>query len=318
MIGHSPSSCDGSFVAANSQGLLMYNNLIQKISLLLLLLIASNGAQAMALKWAGCGITKKAFMAELASAYEKKTGIRVDLEGGGATKGIQKVIAKHADIGGSCRFRVKEDNASKSKIIFNPVAWDALTVVVHKSNTVDSISIEQLRDVYTGKITNWSQLGGADQPLELYIREGKISGVGYTIRQLLFGDPDMEFAGNKQFSSSGPLEKAVEMNANAIAMTGISSARKRDFRILKLEGKEPSFENIKSGDYLLYRPLYIVSNRSHENYPVIRQFLKFVHGPEGRALMRNNGVVPYLEAVWLNTKLQKQWDKSRNMNNESP
>jgi phosphate transport system substrate-binding protein len=281
----------------------------------LLMLMASHGAQAMALKWAGCGITKKAFMAELSLAYENKTGNKIDLEGGGATKGIQKVIAKQVDIGGSCRFRVKEDNASKSEIIFNPVAWDALTVVVHKSNSVDSISIEQLRDVYTGKINNWSELGGRDQPLELFIREGKISGVGYTIRQLLFGDTEMEFIGSDMFPSSGPLEKAVEANTNAIAMTGVSSARKRDFKILKLEGKDPSFENIKSGDYLLYRPLYIVSNRSGENYPAIRQFLKFVHGPEGRAIMRNNGVVPYLEAVWLNTKLQKQWDKSRSMKN---
>jgi phosphate transport system substrate-binding protein len=285
------------------------------ISSILLLLMASHSAQAMTLKWAGCGITKKAFMAELALAYENKTGIRIELEGGGATKGIQRVIAKHVDIGGSCRFRVKEDNASQSKIVFNPVAWDALTVVVHKSNLVDSISIEQLRNIYTGKINNWSELGGPDQPLELYIRQGKISGVGYTIRQLLFGDTEMEFAGSELFSSSGPLEKAVEVNANAIAMTGISSARKRDFKILKLEGKDPSFENIKSGEYLLYRPLYIVTNKSGENYPAIRQFLKFVHSPEGRGIIRNNGVVPYLEAVWLNAKLQKQWDDSRNLSN---
>lgn len=286
-----------------------------KIASILLFLAMSFATQAKVLTWVGCGITKKAFMAEMAVAYEKKTGIKIDLEGGGATKGIQSVIAKNADVGGTCRFRVEEDGASKATIVFNPVAWDALTVVVHKSNPVDSITVEQLKDVYTGKITNWSKLGGPDQPLELFIRKGKISGVGHTIRQLLFGDTEMEFAGSEVFPSSGPLEKAVEQNANAIAMTGISSARKRDFKILKLEGKEPSFENIKRGYYLLYRPLYLVSNREGENYSEIRDFLTFVHSRVGRDIMRKNGVVPYLEAVWLNVKLQKQWDNSRKISN---
>jgi phosphate transport system substrate-binding protein len=288
---------------------------ICKISFILLLLAATSGAQAKELKWAGCGITKKAFMAEIAVAYEKKTGIKIDLEGGGATKGIQRVIADDVDVGGSCRFRVKEDAASESTILFNPVAWDALTVVVHKSNPVKSISIEQLRGVYTGKITNWSELGGPDQPLELLIRKGRISGVGYTIRKLLFGDTEMSFAGSEVFPSSGPLEEAVETNPNAIGMTGISSARKRDFKILQLEDKDPSYENIKRGSYLLYRPLYIVSNRNSENYQEIRKFLNFVHSREGRNIMRNNGVVPYLEAVWLTSMQQKQWDESRKLSN---
>jgi phosphate transport system substrate-binding protein len=151
--------------------------------------------------------------------------------------------------------------------------------------------------------------------LELLIRKGRISGVGYTIRKLLFDDTEMSFAGSQVFPSSGPLEKAVEENANAIGMTGISSARKRDFKILQLEGKDPSYENIKRGYYLLYRPLYLVSNRNSENYQEIRKFLKFVHSREGRDIMRSNGVVPYLEAVWLTSMQQKQWDDSRKINN---
>lgn len=277
----------------------------------ILLFCFSFSSHAIVLQWAGCGITKKAFMAELATAYERKAGIKIELEGGGATKGIRQVIAQNVDIGGSCRFRVSEDSASRSKIVFNPVAWDALVVVVHKSNPLQSISIEQLRSVYTGKITNWAVLGGPDQPLELLIRKGKISGVGHTIRQLLFDDVDMEFSGSEVFPSSGPLEKAVVQSQNAIAVTGISSARKRDFKILSLEGKEPNFENIKKGDYLLYRPLYIVTNRESEHYREVKKFLTFAHSREGRDIMRRNGVVPYLEAVWLTSNLQKQWGESR-------
>lgn len=283
--------------------------------LLILLSTFSVSSYAISLSWAGCGITKKAFMAELAAAYEKKSGTHIEIEGGGATKGIRKIADKKVDFAGSCRFRVPQDDISTSEVQFNPVAWDALTVVVHKSNPVESITLEQLKDVYLGKITNWSALGGPDQPLELLVRGGKISGVGYTIRKLLFGDVSIDFKGSQSYKSSGPLEKAVEENPNAIAMTGISSARKRDFKILKLEGKEPSYKNIKQGEYLLYRPLYIVTNRDSANNDEVKKFLNFAHSREGRDIIRKNGSVPYLEAVWLNSNLQRQWKAARHIDN---
>jgi len=278
---------------------------------LLAALLFPAASQAITLNWAGCGITKKAFMTELAAAYERKTGNHIELDGGGATQGIHKISEREVDFAGSCRFRVDEDKISTSLVQFNPVAWDALTVVVHKSNPIESITIEQLRDIYQGKITNWSALGGADQPLELLVRDGKISGVGHTIRKLLFGDETIDFKPSASFKSSGPLEKAVEENPNAIAMTGISSARKRDFKIVNLEGKDPSYANIKDGKYLLYRPLYIVTNRQSDNLAAVKDFLAFAHSREGREIIRKNGAVPYLEAVWLSNNMQAQWQNAR-------
>lgn len=193
------------------------------------------------------------------------------------------------DFSGSYRFRVDSDKISKSKIKFNPIAWDALTVVVHNANSVGSVSLEQLRDIFLGRITNWSELGGPDQPLELLIRDGKISGVGHTIRQLLFGDETINFKASKSYRSSGPLEEAVEQNPNAIAVTGISSARKRDFKIIDLDGKAPSYDNIKRGDYLLYRPLYLVTNWESENLRAVKSFLQFAHSRQGREIIRKNG-----------------------------
>ncbi|MCU7858964.1 MAG: substrate-binding domain-containing protein, partial [Candidatus Thiodiazotropha sp. (ex Lucinoma kastoroae)] len=127
-------------------------------------------------------------MADLAAAYELETGISINISGGGATKGIRAITARQADIGGACRYTLKR-NREEAGASMIPVAWDALVVVVHNSNPLDSISLPQLRDLYLGNITNWSQLGGKDQPLELLIREGKISGVGYTLRKHLFESP---------------------------------------------------------------------------------------------------------------------------------
>ena len=266
------------------------------------------GAQALELSWVGCGITRNAFMADLAAAYKVETGVDISIAGGGATKGIRKITGKQADIGGACRFRL-DSTREEAGAIMVPVAWDALVVVVNKSNPIDSISLSQLRSLYQGKITNWSQLGGKNQPLELLIREGKISGVGYTLRQHLFEDPEAEFKSKYVFPSSGPLEKEVEKNPNAIAVTGIASAHKRDFKILKLEGMDPNFENIRTGNYILYRPLYMVYNKSSPNSQESDRFIRFALGPKGRDVIRKNQVVPYYDGMLLLQKRMARWEQ---------
>lgn len=272
----------------------------------LLLMLLPLAAQSKELSWVGCGITRNAFMADLAAAYKEKTGVNITISGGGATKGIREITSKRGDIGGACRYRLdgSREEAGANMI---PVAWDALVVVVHKSNPVDSISLKKLRDLYLGKIKNWKQLGGNNQPVELLIRKGKISGVGYTLRQHLFDNPDVKFKSKHVFPSSGPLEKDVEKNANAIAVTGVASAHKRDFKILKLEGLEPSFENIRTGNYILYRPLYLVQNKKSENSAETSRFIQFALGPEGRDVIRKNKVVPYFDGMLLIQKRIDRW-----------
>jgi len=280
----------------------------QSVLLLLSLVLLPFTLQAQELSWVGCGITRNAFMADLAAAYKVKTGVDINIAGGGATKGIRQVTNKQADIGGACRFRLDATREEASAIMV-PVAWDALVVVVHKSNPIDSISLRQLRDLYQGKITNWSQLGGKSQPVELLIREGKISGVGYTLRLHLFEDPNADFKSKYVFPSSGPLEKEVEKNPNAIGVTGIASAHKRDFKILKLEGMDPSFENIRTGNYILYRPLYMVYNKKSPNSQESDRFIQFALGREGREVIRKNQVVPYYDGMLLLQKRMDRWEE---------
>ena len=280
--------------------------------LLCLLLARAATAETVTLDWAGCGITKKAFMAELARAWERKTGIHIDLEGGGAAKGIRRVANRSVAIGGSCRPRIPGAR-EEMRARFNPVAWDALSVIVHPDNPVSNITLEQLRAVYEGRITNWKDLGGPDRPIDLLIRRGKFSGVGRTLRQLVFNDYDKEFVSEHVYKSSGPLEKAVEQNPNAIAVTGVSSAHKRQVKLLKLNGKAPTYDNIRSGEYLLYRPLYITSNPAHPQYREVKRFIAFAHSREGREIIRRAGAVPYLDAVNLIRKQRQQWEDARNL-----
>lgn len=258
--------------------------------------------------WAGCGITKKAFMAELAKGYEKKTGIKITLNGGGATKGIRKAVKGEIDIGGACRASIETHPAERGAYQI-PIAWDALVVIVNKNNPIDNISFDQIKGLYLGKITNWQQLGGRNAPVELYIRRGKNSGVGRTLRELVFANFEQKFRGKFITKSSGPLEKGVLKNINGIAITGVSSAKRRDVKILKLDGHAPTYDNIKKGDYLLYRPLYLVTQGSKSDKRV-KDFITFALSREGRDIIRKAGTVPYTDAMHLVMKQVEQYERA--------
>ena len=263
--------------------------------------ITSNAGQQDTLSWAGCGVTKKSFMNELAAAYTTKTGIKINMQGGGATRGIRDTVTHKLDIGGSCRMNLPGYEKSEFHASLHPIAWDALVAITHKSNAVKNLTTDQIKAIYTGKITNWKDVGGADAPIQLYVRRGKISGVGYAIRQYIFKNSQMEFKTDHIVRSSMPLEKAIEKDPNAIGITGISSARKRDIHLLSIDNKKPNFESIKNGTYGFYRPLYLVSSPSPSQK--VRKFIRFARSNEGRRIIRNSGTVPYMDAPKLLSKM---------------
>ncbi len=274
----------------------------------LLLLGSQTAVAAEKLTWAGCGISKKAFMKELAKAYTKKTGVEITLSGGGATKGIRSAAKGAIDIGGACRVSI-EQNPQERDAYQIPVAWDALVAFVHPDNPVENITYEQLRKVYLGEITNWKALGGKDAPIELYVRRGKMSGVGRTLRELVFANYNQNFKATYVVKSSGPVEKGVQKNINGFGVSGFSSAKKRKVKLLKLDGKAPTYENIKNGSYALYRPLYLVIKRGNKD-PLVLDFIKFAVSKEGQKIIRAQGTVPYSEALHLVMKQLDQYERA--------
>ena len=113
--------------------------------------------------------------------------------------------------------------------------------------------------------------------------------------------------------SSGPVEKGVEDNPLAIGTTGISSAKRRKVKLLQLNGKDPSYENIKNGSYVLYRPLYLVTRLSDVSQDIsekVKEFITFALSNEGREVIRRAGSVPYSDAMGLVMKQIEQYDKA--------
>lgn len=284
----------------------MFRKSLLVIPFLCLTSQTSNADPVTTLNWVGCGISKKAYITDLSQAFEKKTNIHINIQGGGATRGIRHVVTGEADLGGSCRYRLPED-PREAVAGFEPVAWDALVIITHKDNPVGNLSLKQVKNIYTGKNTNWQEVGGPDAKIELFTRTSQYSGVGRTLRKLIFADFDQKIVSSKAFKSSGPLEKAIITTPYSMGITGISSAKLRDVKILKLDNTYPSYENVKAGKYQLYRPLYITYNPRSDKIAEIKQFRRFCHSREGRKIMRANGTLPYREGIHLvNLQLKQE------------
>lgn len=271
----------------------------------ILAFVVHSTAIADQINWVGCGVTKKAYLTELADAFEKLTGIVVVADGGGATKGIRNVAHGEFHMGGSCRLQLRDRagkvNPLEADTRLHQVAWDAIVVIVHPSNIVSNISMDNLRKVYKGEISNWKQLGGDDHPITLVARAGKDSGVGYMFRRYAFSDPDVEFPKSTTFVlSTGPLERVVETDPHAIGVDGVSSARKSAVNILSLDGVEPSKKNIGAGKYYMFRPLFLTTDKVTPD-PNTLVFVEFALSEEGQKIISDAGTVNLEEGARLNS-----------------
>ncbi|MCP5103540.1 MAG: phosphate ABC transporter substrate-binding protein [bacterium] len=278
---------------------------ISAVILLSLLVVLPLHAQKQ-LKWVGCGITKKAFMKELGKTYEKKTGVKIVIVGGGATMGIRVPAKGEADFGGTCRHKINVPEEKAATL--HHVAWDALVVIANKNHPVDNLSIAQVKGILTGKIKNWREVGGNDAPIKLFIRTGKTSGVGLMTRELIFSNPGQDYSpGAEMKKSSGPVEAAISRDKLGIGITGVSSAKKRlnYLKMLKIEGAAPTKENIKTGKYAFFRPLYLATKG--EPTGELKKFIDFALSPEGQKTISDQGTVNLEEGKPLLEKFKTKY-----------
>jgi len=267
---------------------------------------AAENAEKADLIWRGCGITKKAFMAEAANAYKKKTGKIIKISGGGATLGIRTAAAGKADIGGSCRPAKPDISDLEKGVYMTLVGWDALVVMVNPENPVDSLTVDQVYRIMTGEIKNWNEVGGTNDPILVVVRTGKMSGVGYMARKMLFDDPRANFYRRAiNLQSSGPVEAKVETRKNAIGISGVSSAKRRKVKLVALDGKAPTKENVASGSYPFYRPLFLMTKGKPQGE--IKAFLDYILSPQGQKVVSDQGTVNVAEGAVL-MKKYKYWE----------
>ncbi len=240
----------------------------------------------------GCSISNVGYLVALAAEYERRTGTKVFVRGGGSLVGIEDLRNGNVDFAASCRGREAGDPEG---LQFIQVAWDALVFIVHESNPVDNISLDNVRSIYEGKITNWRELGGRDARIELFVsrpRKG-LSGVEASVRDMLLPGKAVESPNARLVPSSGIVEQLVEKTADGFAATGFSSASKRRVKMLKLNGVYPTVKAIIAGKYGLRRPLFLLVPSNPK--PEVMKFVSFALSEEGQRFISSQGVVSFLD-----------------------
>ena len=246
-----------------------------------------------------CGITRVAFVKELINSFEQKRNISISLNKKGGvgfvTKGIHD---KKIEIGAGCRAPLKND--IEKDIWGTQVAWGALAFIVNENNNIDNLSLDNIKKILIGKITNWKEIGGEDKPITLYLRKGKQSGVGSTARKLIFNDANISFSKNAiRVKSSGPIRKGVISNKYAFAIDDItSSSRTKGVKIISVDNIAPSKENISNNKYTLRRPFFIYLGKKPTKWA--RQFLSFALAKEGQEIISKTGTANLEEAIGKN------------------
>ncbi len=241
----------------------------------------------------GCSVSNVGYLTALAREYERRTGMKIFVRGGGSVVGVEDLRAGKVDFAAACR---SKDATDPEDIVFVQVAWDALAFIVNRSNPLENISLDDVRSIYAGKITNWKQLGGSSGPLKVFISRARtgLSGVEASTRKLVLNGAEPVGSPNTLFvASSGIVEQMVEETHEGFATTGITSARKRSVKILKVNGIAPTNKAIIQNRYPLKRPLYLLIPKSAK--PEVKRFVDFTLSREGQQFIRSLNVISLLD-----------------------
>ena len=249
----------------------------------LCLMLVAGSMRAEDLKFAGCSISAVAYMKDMAKAYREKYGVPVEVGGGGVPIGIKATLDGKVQLGGSCRHLLsKEEQAGAVSTV---VGYDMLVVLAHPSNPVESLTLSQVRDIFSGRITNWKDVGGEDQKITIVGREADDAGVRVMFQDLVMkGLPQVKDV--VPLESTSLVEREMESNVSGIAVSGVSSARLRNVKILKLDGVSAGKKSLADGSYPLLRPLYLVTKGKPAGET--KRFIDFVLSKEGQQIMAKN------------------------------
>ena len=218
-------------------------------------------------------------------------GINISVSGGGSGNGIKAIIDGTTDIADSSRFiKDKEIKLAMEKGVLpvpHRVAMDCVVPVVHPENPLNDISIDRLRDIYTGKTTNWKELGGKAKPIVVISRDTS-SGTYEVWHEKVLRKERVTPKALLQ-ASNGAVAQAVAKNKYAIGYIGIGYLNK-SVRPLKVDGVEASAASALNGTYPVSRALFMFTNGWPEGD--VMSFINFVVGPAGQRIAQEEGYVP--------------------------
>ncbi len=228
--------------------------------------------------------------------------VRISVTGGGSGTGIAALINGTVDLANASRAMKPEEVAAAEANGISPVefsvARDAIAVVVHPSNPVDRLTLRQISDIYTGKTTNWSQVGGQDRPIVLLSRESNSGTYVYFLENVIrLGDKESDLLFSPDtllMPSSEGISAEVRQNPNSIGYDGLGyvTADQKVVAVARdVDGPYvlPSVETVNDDSYPISRPLYMYT--AGEPTGVVEDYVDWILD-EGQSLVPKLGFVP--------------------------
>lgn len=230
---------------------------------------------------------------KVSEAYMRQNpDVKITIEGGGSGNGIKAIIDGLADVANSSRFIKQSEVAMAVEKGRYPVpfavAYDCIVPVVHPDNPLSNISLEQLKRIYTGRVKNWKEIGGADAPVVVISRD--TSSGTYEVWSERVLKKERVFPGALLQASNGAIVQAVSKNRNAVGYIGIGYIN-REVKTLTVNNVPGTPETTLNGTYPVSRALYMFTQGWPEGETL--SFINFmIHPQKGQKFVAEAGFVP--------------------------
>ena len=225
-----------------------------------------------------------------AEGFEAKTGTHVLVSGLGSSAGIEAALNGTADIASSSRQLTAEE--SEHELVATVIAHDGIAVIFNEDNPVRGLTLDQLRDVYAGRITNWSQLGGPDLAIQLVNRD-EASGTRAAFRSIVMRDAPFDRSA-AVLPGTGQVRDVVSRTPGAIGYISIgfveSDHATTSVRTLAVDGVEATVANVEDGTYPISRDPYFFTNGDPKS--AAYDYIMYVLSPDMAQPIEDAGYIP--------------------------
>jgi len=213
-------------------------------------------------------------------------GVTVSPEFIGSSAGVEAVIAGTVNIGNASRNL--KDTEKEAGAVENIVAIDGIAIIIDKANTVTNLTKDQLTKIYTGEITNWSEVGGAEQPIVVVGRESG-SGTRGAFEEILEIEDIAKYS--NEINSTGGVMAKVASTPGSIGYVSLDVINNSVITI-NLEGVEATADNIKAGNYFLSRP-FVMATKGEitEQSELVQAFFEYLNSDDGKSLIESVGLI---------------------------
>jgi phosphate transport system substrate-binding protein len=271
-------------------------NLLTSVPVISLLLLASCSPKPPeVIRIRGSNTFGEELAPKLIAEYKKDHGgITFDTEFKGTSYGFGALMVDKCDLAAASReATTNEVGLARDRAIdFNDyvIGSYSVAVILNAGNPLASLKPEQVRDIFTGKVTNWKDVGGPDAPVHLCIRD-PISGTYLGFQELAMDKKD--YAQHpKTFTTYDEIVQAVAKDPAGIGYASIEDGKKSGIKAISIGGSAPTLEAVQKGQYPYARMLRLYTDKAKES-PLTMEFIQFIRSDRGQKILTDMGFVPH-------------------------